>query len=254
MSNVNAHFEQKPINWNLIRKISFGLCYVFLAVSMYQASWFMWSTSEEGFQRFAMISTVVGLIAFAHICAFKFGLAHAAGVGWLAFMTIFIIVPIEGISMYTSASALNSRVFSAIQRENTESEAYKSLMSIAEKRQELSNAATERMTNTPLTFSTQGRKIGEQASSELDKAQAAVSDANAVNVSPTAKAYAALENSTGITPVMIQNAIAVFLSIGPLFVAIFWTVMSGGIPRIQLKRGEPSGKKPQRPDSIRAVS
>lgn len=214
-----------------LKAISFLLILLFLAISVYHAGSFMYRTSAEGWQRYAMIGTVFGLLASSHCLAHMVGQGIKQGMIVIALLCGGTVVPIELFSIATSTAALNSRVVDSVRRENHSSPEYVAAMRTVDNYQKQIEALRASAEKLPSTYVSKRESLHNKISVlqlRQDRAQRA---ANQINVSTTGAVYSSLESSTGLTAESVSGTAAIMLSITPIVLGIGFAALSGSARR-----------------------
>jgi hypothetical protein len=211
----------------VLKTVSITIALLMLGVSCYHGGSFMWRTSGEGWQRFAMVLTVFGLLAASHCLAHFVGHAIKRGLVFIAILCAVTVLPIEVFSIATSGAALDSRVVDSVRRENHSSPEYKAHMRTVNNLQAQIESLRLSADRLPDTYVSKRESLHNNISRLQQQQDVAQQRANAVNVSTTGAVYQSLENSTGITSADVSRTAAVMLSVAPLSLSIALAALSG---------------------------
>jgi len=222
----HANNSSVPVS-GALKSISIILALLMLGVSCYHAGSFLWRTSGDSYQRYAMVVTVFGLLAASHCLSHSVGQALRQSMVFIALMCVGTVVPLEAFSIATSAAALDSRVVDSVRRENQASPEYKAALRTVDNYQQQIEALRQSTSRLPDTYVSKRESIYNKIAvlqTHQDNAQQA---ANNINVSTNSAVYTSLENSVGVTSADVSRTAAVMLSITPITLDIAFAAVAG---------------------------
>ncbi len=246
MSQDNSNSAPVP---GVLKSVSILLALLMLGVSCYHAGSFLWRTSGDGYQRYAMVLTVFGLLAASHCLSHFVGHAIKRGLTFVALLCACTLVPIELFSIATSAASLDSRVITSVRRENQNSPEYAAAMRTVNNYQAQIESLRNSADKLPVTFVSKRESLHSKITHLQHQQDQAQDKANNINVSTTGAVYASLEAATSLSASDVSRTASVMLSVAPLSLGIAFAAVAGTTRREKNKahngKGEP-GKKSAR--------